>query len=104
MSTRYTKNLDGGWKGTFGLLWRYQGAYTQTVNQIAQNGSANPSSSIFDMDLTAYKQGLRFQFYVKNLFDQAYTTRQDLDLLGNGTAFFPRDYKRFIGASVQRSF
>ncbi|MDO6680097.1 TonB-dependent receptor [Shewanella sp. 4_MG-2023] len=93
-----------GWNGNVQAAWRYNGAHTQTINELALDQNANPSSSIWDLYFNFGQDNLRFSLYVKNLFDKPYTTRQNTNQEGYGQAFYPRDWNRFFGGSVQYSF
>lgn len=92
------------WEGSLRLVFRYEAEATQTVNEIAFDDRSNPSSSIWDAYLTIQNGSLKFNVFARNLFDKTYTTRQNTNTLGFGSGFFPRDFTRFIGGSVEYSF
>ena len=93
-----------GWKSNINTIWRYNGAHTQSINELAFGETANPSSSVWDLYLNFNKDNLRFSLFAKNVFDKPYTTRQNINAEGFGSAFYPRDWNRFIGGSVEYSF
>ncbi|MBR9912753.1 MAG: TonB-dependent receptor [Gammaproteobacteria bacterium] len=93
-----------GWDGNIRAVWRYNGEHTQSINELAQGLEANPSHGIWDLYFGLGNDQLRFNLFVKNVFDKPYTTSQRTDSLGNGFAFFPRDWTRYVGGSVQYSF
>ncbi|WP_144208196.1 TonB-dependent receptor [Shewanella donghaensis] len=104
-SLKYSTEFgDTGWNGSLQANWRYNGAHTQSINELALDQNANPSSSIWDLYFNFGGDNLYFSLYVKNLFDQSYTTRQNTDQEGFGQGFYPRDWNRFYGGSVQYSF
>ncbi len=99
-----TQIADTGWNANTRAVWRYNGSHTQSINELAFGESANPSSSIWDGYLSVSKDNLQFSVFIKNLFDKSYTTRQRINSEGFGEAFYPRDWSRYVGASVQYSF
>lgn|GEM_PF-7008874 len=95
---------DSGWDGNIRAVVRYNGAHTQSINEIAQGRDANPSHTIWDLYFGAGTDNLRFNLFVKNVFDKAYTTSQRTNTEGDGFGFYPRDWSRYVGGSVQYSF
>ena len=92
------------WDGNIQAVWRYDGAKTKSINQLAFEQNATPSSSIWDLYFNFGVDNLRFSIFAKNLFDKPYTTFENTDQYGKGSAFYPRDWSRYIGGSVQYSF
>ena len=84
--------------------FRYEGDRTRSVAQIAQERPPSPDYSVTDLYIGAEGERLSAQIFVKNVFDDAYSTRFEVNSLGFGSAFYPRDYSRFVGASVRVDF
>lgn len=104
-TVQYDQDIgDTGWDGNVRAVWRYESGHTKSINELAFGGSSNPSTSIWDLYFGVGNDRLRANLFIKNVFDKEYTTRQNLDNLGFGTAFFPRDYTRFFGGSIEYSF
>ncbi|MDQ9090342.1 TonB-dependent receptor [Pseudoalteromonas haloplanktis] len=93
-----------GWNSNVQGIWRYNGSHTQSINELAFGESANPSSSIWDLYFNVTKGPVHVNFYVKNLFDKTYTSRQRINQDGFGEGFYPRDWSRYVGASIQYTF
>jgi outer membrane receptor protein involved in Fe transport len=101
---KYEFNLADGWDGNIRAVLRYEGAATPNINEIAQELDPNPSYDIWDLHVAFGNDKLRFNMFVQNLFDDAYTTSQRTDTNGTGFGFFPRDWTRYIGGAVQYNF
>ncbi|WP_086932561.1 TonB-dependent receptor [Agarilytica rhodophyticola] len=97
-------DINGNWQADMTALWRYNSEATQTVNEIAFQQASNPSNSIWDLYFNINENNLGFSLFIKNVFDKEYTTRRNTNTLGFGSGFFPRDWTRFVGGSVQYSF
>ena len=102
-TVQYATDLFG-WDSRFTALWRYNDEATRNTNEIAFNGSSNPSNGIWDLTMGFSKDNIRVNVFVKNLLDKEYSTRQNLNAFGFGSAFFPRDFERYVGGSVQYQF
>ncbi len=100
----YDYNFGNGWDANVRAVVRYEGAATPNRNEIAQELAPNPSYDIWDLFLGVGTEKVRFNLFVKNVFDDPYTTSQRTDINGTGFGFFPRDWTRYIGGSVQYSF
>ena len=94
----------GDWFSNISAVWRYNGAHTKSINELALGENANPSSSIWDLYYNIGKGDVKVGFYVKNLFDKSYTTRKRTTLDGFGEGFYPRDWSRYVGVNVQYTF
>jgi outer membrane receptor protein involved in Fe transport len=100
----YDYNFSNGWDANIRAVVRYEGAATPNLNEIAQELDPNPSYDIWDLFLGFGNNKVRFNVFVKNVFDDPYTTSQRTDTEGTGFGFFPRDWTRYVGGSVQYSF
>ncbi|TDF34439.1 TonB-dependent receptor [Alteromonadaceae bacterium M269] len=94
----------GSWQGGVSAVYRYNSEATRSTIELAFDQESNPSNGIWDLRANIGNGKLRFDVFVQNLFDKTYTTRLNRNAEGFGTAFFPRDYTRYIGGSVQYNF
>ena len=105
ISTRYEWPIGAGDSVVFVRGdYRYEGDRTRSVNQIAQEAPESPAYGIADLYVGVSGERVSAQVFAKNVFDDVYSSRFAINTLGFGRAFYPRDYRRFVGASVRFDF